>query len=109
MVLEHLSHGLRTRSPNRKRNRNDFAVPHFREDPHQHKTGHSNKRHRHSRSASTQNATILPFGAPQLVKHQLNEYRALFASYLDIQKQLEIDELDESEVKGRWKSFVGKW
>ena len=33
----------------------------------------------------------------------------MFALYLDIQKQLDIDELDESEVKGRWKSFVNKW
>ena len=29
--------------------------------------------------------------------------------YLDIQKQIDIDTLDETEVKGRWKSFVGKW
>jgi len=28
--------------------------------------------------------------------------------YLDIQKQIDIDTLDETEVKGRWKSFVGK-
>jgi len=33
----------------------------------------------------------------------------MFALYLDIQKQLVLDELDEHEVKGRWKSFVGKW
>ena len=33
----------------------------------------------------------------------------MFALYLDIQKQIDIEELDEREVKGRWKSFVGKW
>ena len=33
----------------------------------------------------------------------------MFALYLDIQKQLDIEELDEAEVKGRWKSFVNKW
>jgi len=33
----------------------------------------------------------------------------MFALYLDIQKQLDIDTLTENEVKGRWKSFVGKW
>ncbi|KAK4936484.1 hypothetical protein LTR10_022647 [Elasticomyces elasticus] len=33
----------------------------------------------------------------------------MFALYLDIQKQIEIDDLDETEVRGRWKSFVGKW
>ncbi|KAI9882673.1 MAG: kinetochore-associated Ndc80 complex subunit ndc80 [Watsoniomyces obsoletus] len=29
--------------------------------------------------------------------------------YLDIQKQLNFEELSEKEVKGRWKSFIGKW
>jgi hypothetical protein len=33
----------------------------------------------------------------------------MFALYLDIQKQKYIDDLDEDEVRGRWKSFVGKW
>lgn len=33
----------------------------------------------------------------------------MFALYLDIQKQLVLEELPEMEVKGRWKSFVGKW
>lgn len=33
----------------------------------------------------------------------------MFALYLDIQKQIDIDTLDETEVKGRWKSFVSKW
>ena len=33
----------------------------------------------------------------------------MFALYLDIQKQIDIEELEEGEVKGRWKSFVNKW
>jgi peroxin-14 len=33
----------------------------------------------------------------------------LFALYLDIQKQLVLEDLSEYEVKGRWKSFMGKW
>ncbi|TKA77364.1 hypothetical protein B0A49_01503 [Cryomyces minteri] len=33
----------------------------------------------------------------------------MFALYLDIQKQKVLDDLSEEEVKGRWKSFVGKW
>ncbi|KIW18449.1 hypothetical protein PV08_02737 [Exophiala spinifera] len=33
----------------------------------------------------------------------------MFALYLDIQKQIDIDALDETEVKGRWKSFVSRW
>lgn len=33
----------------------------------------------------------------------------MFAYFLSVQKQIEWEELDEREVKGRWKSFVGKW
>ncbi|RAL58594.1 hypothetical protein DID88_003954 [Monilinia fructigena] len=33
----------------------------------------------------------------------------MFASYLDIQKGIFLDELGGTEVKGRWKSFMGKW
>lgn len=33
----------------------------------------------------------------------------MFGLYLDIQKQLVLDELDEKEIKGRWKRFVGRW
>ncbi|KAL8704488.1 MAG: hypothetical protein Q9201_002363 [Fulgogasparrea decipioides] len=33
----------------------------------------------------------------------------MFGLYLDIQKHLVLEELEEKEVKGRWKRFVGKW
>lgn len=33
----------------------------------------------------------------------------MFELYLDIQKQKVLEELPDDEVKGRWKSFVGKW
>lgn len=39
----------------------------------------------------------------------MEEYKPLFQSYLDIQKQINIEDLDERELKGRWKSFVGRW
>lgn len=29
--------------------------------------------------------------------------------YLDIQKGLVIEDMDEQEVLGRWKSFIKKW
>lgn len=51
----------------------------------------------------------LPFNARQLTKHDLNLYRSMFAVYLDIQKHLDIEELSDDEVKGRWKSFINKW
>jgi hypothetical protein len=33
----------------------------------------------------------------------------MFGMYLDIQKGKYIEDMDEEEVKGRWKSFVQKW
>jgi peroxin-14 len=33
----------------------------------------------------------------------------MFGMYLDIQKGKILEDLSEEEVKGRWKSFVGKW
>ena len=63
------------------------------------------KRHR----PTFERETAIPFGAPQLSRHDLDVYRPLFASYLDIQKQKHIEELDATEVKGRWKSFYRKW
>lgn len=42
-------------------------------------------------------------------KADLPSFRPLFAYFLSLQKQIELDDLDEREEKGRWKSFVGKW
>lgn len=80
-----------------------------REHAHYCRKKHTDKKHKHSTPIAMPQAVILPFSAQRLSKHQLRDCRALFASYLDIQKQIDIDELDESEIKGRWKSFVGKW
>ena len=33
----------------------------------------------------------------------------MFASYLDIQKGKVLEEMDEEQVKGRWKSFINRW
>lgn len=53
--------------------------------------------------------TALPFDAKQLTKHDLDEYAPLFNLYLDLQKHITASDLDERELKGRWKSFVNKW
>jgi len=39
----------------------------------------------------------------------LETHRSLFAHYLDRHKHLDIDSLDEKELLGRWKSFIGHW
>ena len=52
---------------------------------------------------------ILPYQARELGRRDLETYEPMFAMYLDIQKGILIEELKEDEVKGRWKSFTGKW
>lgn len=52
---------------------------------------------------------VLPYKAVNLTKRDLPAYTAMFASYLDIQKQIVLEELDDREVQGRWKRFCGKW
>ncbi|KAF2016085.1 hypothetical protein BU24DRAFT_422419 [Aaosphaeria arxii CBS 175.79] len=88
---KHSSLRARSRSPHR----------------HDHHDHHRRKRRRHSKSPSQPIA--LPYKAKLLTKHHYDEYKPLFQSYLDIQKQLQLDELDEREVRGRWKSFVSRW
>ncbi|KAF4550938.1 Hypothetical protein D9617_15g042920 [Elsinoe fawcettii] len=65
--------------------------------------------HSHKRRKTDDIVNRLPHDAKHLTKHDLPEYRALFGTYLDLQKQLNIEDLDEQEIKGRWKSFIGKW
>jgi hypothetical protein len=72
------------------------------------RTDHHHKRHR-SRSPRPAPPAALPYKARQLSKRHYEEYKPLFQSYLDIQKQLNLDELDERETRGRWKSFISRW
>ncbi|KAK5107108.1 hypothetical protein LTR62_001856 [Meristemomyces frigidus] len=65
--------------------------------------------HHYRSSKRFENAAQLPFHAHHLQKRDLDANRALLGSYLDIQKDIDIAELREDEVKGRWKSFLGKW
>jgi hypothetical protein len=77
---------------------------------------HSRSEHRRHNEPSTAAAAVppkpivLPMKARPLDQHDsFKDYKALFALYLDVHKQLDVDELEEREVKGRWKSFVKKW
>lgn len=54
-------------------------------------------------------AEALPFGARHLTKYDLPNFEAFLGHYLDIQKQRYIEDMDDTEVKGRWKSFIKKW
>ncbi|MCJ1281664.1 hypothetical protein MMC26_000985, partial [Xylographa opegraphella] len=67
------------------------------------------KTHHHKRKRPAVPATLLPFQAVHLSKHDYSSQRPIFALYLEVQKQLALGDLSENEARGRWKSFVGKW
>jgi hypothetical protein len=82
------------------------------ESPRKRKRSRSLRRHHseHKSKASVPPTPLpLPLEARPLTRHDLNAYRPMFGLYLDIQKQKDIEDISEDEVKGRWKSFMGKW
>lgn len=99
----------RSRSPLRDRT-------HTTRDRHSHHHHHSkDHRHHHRDSKPPRDRTkttatpILPSNARPLSRADLPAFEPLFAHYLDLQKGLDLAALDAAELKGRWKSFVGKW
>ncbi|KAL7899675.1 hypothetical protein HDV63DRAFT_320100 [Trichoderma sp. SZMC 28014] len=107
----------RSLSPDRsgRRNQEDRkrrASPSGRKEREFKRQRSSERRHHHHGSSSRVEKRVaaeLPYGARHLSKDDLKGFEPLFAEYLDLQKQKNIEEMDEREVKGRWKSFVGKW
>lgn len=71
-----------------------------------HSQHHSSRKDGHS---ERREAAALPYSARTLSKDDLPAFRQLLGYFLSVQKQIELDDIDEREVKGRWKSFVGKW
>lgn len=77
-----------------------------------HRSSHRRQRKRESPPRSRHVDAIppsLPLGAMPLSKRDLARYEPMFGMYLDIQKGIDIAEISEREMKGRWKSFMGKW
>ncbi|KAL1799875.1 hypothetical protein ACET3X_000217 [Alternaria dauci] len=100
------SHGDRQSHESRTHKKHHRS--HRSRSPRRDDDGHRHKRHR-SRSPPAPRPVALPYKAKPLSKRQYDEYRPLFQFYLDIQKQIQLDDLDERETKGRWKSFVSRW
>ncbi|KAL0934317.1 RNA helicase-like protein [Colletotrichum truncatum] len=115
----------RSRSPRRRRDETRRRSPigegnlrREREERHHH---HHHRHHRHrdspresgrggSRDVTNSAPPItLPYDARTLSKNDLDVFRPLLAYYLDLQKQKDMRDMDEREVRGRWKSFMGKW
>ncbi|KAF2133102.1 hypothetical protein P153DRAFT_331499 [Dothidotthia symphoricarpi CBS 119687] len=102
------SHRRRSRSPYRpSRDDKKHEARRSRSPRRDDDRKHRHKRHR-SRSPAAK-PVVLPYKAKPLSKRQFDEYKPLFQSYLDIQKKIQLEELEEREVRGRWKSFVSRW
>ncbi|KAK4119537.1 hypothetical protein N657DRAFT_650033 [Parathielavia appendiculata] len=96
------------RTPSGNRESGGLSYRHHqrrREDTHRHRH-HSARRYS---AECTLSRKELPLRARQLSRSDLAAFRPLFAHYLDLQKRLDIGSLDETELRGRWKSFMGKW
>ncbi|KAF1365440.1 hypothetical protein EJ07DRAFT_171364 [Lizonia empirigonia] len=94
----------------RKRKARRSRSPRRDEEKHSHERQRAERSHRSHRSRSpTAKPVKLLYQARPLSKHDFDAYKPLFQSYLDIQKHIQLDELEEREARGRWKSFVSKW
>ncbi|KAI7305717.1 hypothetical protein KC340_g11924, partial [Hortaea werneckii] len=109
----HPPHSSRKRSRSPREDARDQHVNRHRsrspDRRHHHEHGHRHHHHHHQRPKHPSPHTVLPSHARPLHKRDVDTHRALFAEYLDLQKALDIDTLSADEVRGRWKSFVGKW
>ncbi|EMF11331.1 uncharacterized protein SEPMUDRAFT_68838 [Sphaerulina musiva SO2202] len=100
----------RSRSPHSHHHRSEDVKRHRSRSPHRKPHHHHHHHHHHRRRHEPRDVpTSLPLNAQPLHKSQFQHYEGLFARYLDVQKLINIDDLSETEVRGRWKSFVGKW
>ncbi|KAI1842037.1 hypothetical protein JX266_011792 [Neoarthrinium moseri] len=70
---------------------------------------HPHRRRRRSSTHSLYSPAELPYSARQLSKADYDAFRPLLARYLEVQKNKSMADMDEREVRGRWKSFVSKW
>ena len=98
----------RSRSPMHKRPRTSRREEHA---SHHHSSRHRSHRHHAEKSRKKDDGPIkdLPYSARALSKADLSSFEPLFAEYLSLQKQKDIEDMDDREVRGRWKSFMGKW
>ncbi|KAK2024040.1 hypothetical protein LX32DRAFT_118968 [Colletotrichum zoysiae] len=103
-------HGrTRSRSVTRTREDRDRESRRHRRHHHHHHHRHRGDKDKDRSSKAAAAVEPLPYEARQLSKSELGVFRPLLAYYLDLQKEKDIRDMDEREVRGRWKSFVGKW
>ncbi|RDL41795.1 Uncharacterized protein BP5553_01774 [Venustampulla echinocandica] len=91
-VRDSRSRSPRRHRPDSERTRSPHRRHHKRKQPH---------------DASP--AVELPYNSRPLTKRDYATFKPMFALYLDIQKGKFLEDIDEIEARGRWKSFIGKW
>ncbi|KAI5360404.1 Putative style cell-cycle inhibitor 1 [Septoria linicola] len=101
--------GSVSQSRKRSRSRSPYRSDRDRAKKHRSRSPHGKQNHHSRRHERDSVPVALPLKARPLEKRDFKQYEALFARYLDVQKQINVDEISDSEVKGRWKSFLGKW
>lgn len=74
-----------------------------------HRRRHRHHHHHQHRSSRPVQPAELPYGARPLSKTDIDLFRPLLARYIDVQKNKDMGDMDEREIRGRWKSFAAKW
>lgn len=99
----------RSRSPSRRHRSDSPRQSGHRHRHHRHRHD-EHRRHRGSKKRAPTPPPLLPLTLPlnatPISTHDYRDLELIFTSYLDIQKNLAFDELDEREARGRFKSFV---
>ena len=97
----HRSH--RTRSPSHHDDKERSRRHRSRSPKHRH---HHPRTHRISKRTHSPPDITLPLNSPPISTRHFTTLTPVFASYLSIQKNLTFSDLDHTEAKGRFKSFV---
>lgn len=101
--MDHYSHN----GSSRKRSRSPYRRVRDDDDDEKH-VNRRRSRSPHGRKHKDRKEK-LPFRSHHLHRHDLESYRTLFAEYLSLQKDLDIEDLSDRDIQGRWKSFLNKW
>ncbi|KAF8243054.1 hypothetical protein K440DRAFT_638060 [Wilcoxina mikolae CBS 423.85] len=83
--------------------------PHRSDSPDRHRRHHHHRHHRHSKKRTHSPSPTLPLNASPISPRDYDLLTPVFASYLEIQKNISLSALETREAKGRFKSFVSHY
>jgi len=108
LLVDTMADRLRTHRDER-RTRNSRSRSPRRHDPNSRRTRSPHRHHPKRIDAPEAAPRVLPYNSRQLTKRDYDVFKPMFALYLDIQKGKVLEDMDGTEVRGRWKSYIGKW